>query len=80
MDKSDKQRILLANERWPGRESNTRHADFQGVTAESCNTLTQKDVANPAALRITVPPALEALSKAFDSFWLATPNHAADAP
>jgi hypothetical protein len=41
---------VLHKEWWPGTESNHRHADFQGVTRNSRNTLTVFAVAYPAEL------------------------------
>jgi hypothetical protein len=52
VDKSPKQRTVLAKEWWPGTESNHRHADFQGVTRESCNQLSSVGVSYREVLAI----------------------------
>jgi hypothetical protein len=75
VDKSVKQRILLANEWWPGGELNTRHADFQGVTRDSCNHLTQLDVANAAVFPILRASAFAARLNPVLWPWFATANH-----
>jgi hypothetical protein len=75
VDKSPKQRKVLANEWWPGAGSNGRHADFQGVTRESCNHLTLREVVNSSALPILVLEALAGRINRLHSFWFATANH-----
>jgi hypothetical protein len=75
VDKSPKQRTVLAKEWWPGAGSNGRHADFQGVTRDSCNHLTQLDVANAAVFPILRGSALGARLNPLHWPWFATPNH-----
>jgi hypothetical protein len=78
VDKSPKQRTVLAKEWWPGRELNTRHADFQGVTLVSCNHLIGLDVAYLVALQIPITPALVCRINLLDSPSFATANLASE--
>jgi hypothetical protein len=78
VDKSPKQRTVLAKEWWPGRELNTRHADFQGVTRVSCNHLTQLDVANAAVFPILRQSGLVARLNPLHWPWFATTNLASE--
>jgi hypothetical protein len=75
VDKSPKHRTVLAKEWWPGTESNHRHADFQGVTRDSCNHLTPLDVANAAVFPILRQSALVARLNPLHWPWFATANH-----
>jgi hypothetical protein len=51
VDKSINPLSALRIKWWPGRESNTRHADFQGVQRLTHNHLMRKGAENTGVLR-----------------------------